>query len=102
MSERRLELAEALLAKARCTGFTEERDSFVSGAYSQLGSFLDSAPDAASTKREEGGAEEPLALGAAATDPEDVPAIIDLSAMEAYNAAAAHPARRGALVDLVI
>ena len=41
MTDHRLDLAEALLAKARSTSFEGERDSFVSGAYQQLGAFLD-------------------------------------------------------------
>lgn len=38
--DQRLEKAEALLAKARSTGFAPERDAFAAGAYDQLSAYL--------------------------------------------------------------
>ena len=127
MGDDRLDLAEALLAKARSTAFEAERDSFVAGAYSQLGSFLDSAPVSLPRYSRPGQPSPravrvtgtpalpappappklsepvpPLPAPAPIVDPTEPVPVVDLTALEAYQATTVHPDRRGVLIDLTI
>ncbi len=130
MTDHRLDLAEALLAKARSTSFEGERDCFVAGAYQQLGAFLDDGQPAAGRRgsggrpaarprrgvavpalgppaREEAPTEEGEASGGAVGEAEDghgdAVLVVDLAAAErAYRGQSAWAARSGALIDLTI
>lgn len=129
MTDHRLDLAEALLAKARSTSFEGERDSFVTGAYQQLGAFLDSGRPALHPKAEGGqratrprrtvpvtalpvpvengagtGAGTDLEDGQAPEDDDTDPVlVVDLAAAErAYRSQSAWAAPAGALIDLTI
>src|SRR5579875_298028 len=107
MADDRLEIAEALLAKARSTAFEAERESFVVGAYGQLGAFLGSAPGPRSAGDDPGRGPSAspsrgvLALPPAADDPEP-PLYLDRAAVERAYAAHKQSGRRGVVVDLTI
>lgn len=122
MGEHRLELAEALLAKARSTSFDGERDSFVAGAYTQLGAFLGAADrparsDSVVQRPAVAGRHRPAGTLPAGPAPAAEPAadidmdegaggpglVIDLAAAErAYRGMSAGRPAAGALVDLTI
>ena len=102
-------MAEALLAKARSTTFDGERDSFVAGAYSQLGAFLGSGrPMPVATAALPPAPERPAQALPAGEGPDeavdDEPVVIvDLAAAErAYRGLAWGSTRSGVLVDLTI
>lgn len=115
MADHRLELAEALLAKARSTSFDGERESFVAGAYTQLGAFLGDGTTRGSRSRPS--RPHPRALdprpasvlpapvateNAIDHEPEPV-MVVDLAAAErAYRGQIAWRAPSGVLVDMTI
>ncbi|HET9076152.1 MAG TPA: hypothetical protein VFN68_04410 [Acidimicrobiales bacterium] len=110
MADDRLEIAEALLAKARSTAFAAERESFVAGAYGQLGAFLGSGR-APRRPVPEAGPERPvpqppagaLPPGADDADAEwEPPLYVDLTVVEKAYAASRDLRRPGLVVDLTI
>lgn len=126
MGDHRLDLAEALLAKARSTTFEGERASFVSGAYQQLGAFLGTGRAVAPRRGSATRAVRPLPAGpvpgpadagevgtdaGAASGPgsdagdghDEAVLVVDLAAAErAYRSQTAGAARSGVLIDLTI
>ncbi len=132
MGDHRLDLAEALLAKARSTTFEGERASFVSGAYQQLGAFLGTGRAVAPRRGSATWAVRPLPAGpvpgpadagsapgsdaggsdAAGSDVggsdaggghDEAILVVDLAAAErAYRSQTAGAARSGVLIDLTI
>lgn len=116
MADHRLDLAEALLAKARSTSFDGERASFVAGAYGQLGAFLGedaghgsrsrpSRPQAPGLgSRPAAALPSPIRVEEPANDHEsDAVMVVDLAAAErAYRGQSAWRGPSGVLVDLTI
>lgn len=115
MADHRLDLAEALLAKARSTSFEGERQSFVAGAHHQLSAFLGSDGTSQRPAGERAGStpairRRPLASLPAPVEavPQDreptvePPTVVDLAAAERVYRGHGGWAARGVLVDLAI
>ncbi len=119
MADHRLDLAEALLAKARSTSFEGERQSFVAGAHHQLSAFLGSDAPVQRRPGERAGAAPALARRPAASlsapevpaaqetpapsEPEAEPVlVVDLAAAERAYRSHSGRAVPGVLVDLAI
>lgn len=128
MSDRRLDLAEALLAKAKSSPFDGERESFAAGAYSQLAAYLGSGSVSAEEVRpaptatawpiaelvgigessvvedlDDGDPGEDLGDDASGdSGSSEAPIVIDLAAAERAYRGGRSAARPGALIDLTI